>query len=195
MVTDNRYTTRQQKESPMLPTKIVIIGAGSASFGLNTVAALLKSTRLRGSQLALVDRNPNRVALMGRLAARLESENGTPKCTQFTTHTHHTDALPGASLVEFSAIEVKPREELWQQDFHLTLKRGSVRPYAENGGPGGFAHTLRNVGPVLEIAHTMETACPDAWFINYSNPMIPPVCKRVPTLQQDQGGRLVPSGL
>lgn len=153
----------------MLPSQIVIIGAGSASFGLNTVAALLQSTRLRGSQLALVDRNPERVALMGRLAARLNQEWRAEMT--ITTHTHHADALPGAAFV-VSAIEVNPREELWQQDFRLTLKHGVRQPYAENGGPGGFAHTLRNVGPVLEIAHAMETACPDAWFINYSNPMI-----------------------
>ena len=41
----------------MLPTKIVVIGAGSASFGLNTISALMGSERLRGSHLALVDRS------------------------------------------------------------------------------------------------------------------------------------------
>ncbi|MEZ4736665.1 MAG: hypothetical protein R3E79_57015 [Caldilineaceae bacterium] len=153
----------------MLPTKIVIIGAGSASFGLNTVAALLKSKRLGGSHLALVDRNADRVELMGRLAARLNREWGAEMT--ITTHTHHTDALAEAAFV-VSAIEVNPREELWQRDFEITLKHGVRQPYAENGGPGGFAHALRNVGPVLEIAHAMETACPAAWFINYSNPMI-----------------------
>lgn len=153
----------------MLPTKIVVIGAGSASFGLNTIAALLKSTRLRGSQLALVDRNAERVALMGRLAARLNREWAA--AMTITTHTHHADALPDAQFV-VSAIEVNPREELWQRDFEIPLKHGVRQPYAENGGPGGLAHTLRNVGPVLEIAHAMEEACPAAWFVNYSNPMI-----------------------
>lgn len=153
----------------MLPTKIVIIGAGSASFGLNTVAALLKSHRLRGSHLALVDHNADRVELMGRLAARLNRE--WDAAMTITTHTHHADALLGTAFV-VSAIEVNPREELWQRDFEVTLKHGVRQPYAENGGPGGFAHALRNVGPVLEIAHAMEAACPAAWFINYSNPMI-----------------------
>jgi alpha-galactosidase len=46
------------------------------------------------------------------------------------------------------------------------------QPYAENGGPGGFAHAARNIGPVLEIVWDMEKACPDAWFINYTNPMM-----------------------
>ncbi|MBC7335715.1 MAG: alpha-glucosidase/alpha-galactosidase, partial [Clostridia bacterium] len=54
-----------------MPTKVVVIGAGSASFGLNTVSALLGSERLRGSHVALVDRDGEAVALMGRLAARL----------------------------------------------------------------------------------------------------------------------------
>lgn len=153
----------------MLPTKIVVIGAGSASFGLNTISALLKSKRLRGSHLALVDRNRERVHLMSRLAARLNQAWGA--AMTITTHTHHRDALPGAAFV-VSAIEVNPREELWQHDFEIPLKHGVRQPYAENGGPGGFAHALRNVGPVLGIAHAMEAACPDAWFINYSNPMI-----------------------
>jgi alpha-galactosidase len=55
----------------MLPTKVVIIGAGSASFGLNTVSALIGSKRLQGSHLALVDRNAETLALMFRLAERL----------------------------------------------------------------------------------------------------------------------------
>ncbi|MEZ4866411.1 MAG: hypothetical protein R3C14_34150 [Caldilineaceae bacterium] len=153
----------------MLPTKVVVIGAGSASFGLNTLSALLGSARLRGSHLALVDRNPERLALMTRLAGRLNQEWDAQM--QISSHTHHADALGEAAFV-VSAIEVNPREEFWQQDFELTLKHGVRQPYAENGGPGGLAHALRNVGPVLEIAHAMEQACPDAWFINYSNPMI-----------------------
>jgi alpha-galactosidase/6-phospho-beta-glucosidase family protein len=55
----------------MLPTKIAIIGAGSASFGLNTAAALLGSERLRGSHLTLVDRNPETLNLMERLPERI----------------------------------------------------------------------------------------------------------------------------
>jgi alpha-galactosidase len=61
---------------------------------------------------------------------------------------------------------------LWRSDYEITLKYGVRQPYAENGGPGGFAHAARNIGPVLEIVHDMEQACPDAWFINYTNPMV-----------------------
>lgn len=153
----------------MLPTKIVVIGAGSASFGLNTVSALLRSQRLRGSHIALVDRNPDALGLMSRLAMRLNREWDAQ--INITAHTHHEEALPGASFV-VSAIEVPPREELWRKDYEIPLKYGVRQPYAENGGPGGLAHALRNIGPVLEIVHAMEQACPDAWFVNYSNPMV-----------------------
>jgi len=153
----------------MLPTKVVIIGAGSAIFGLNTLAALVGSERLRGSHMALVDRNPETLALMTRLTQRLNREWDAQMT--ITSHTHHAEALDGAEFV-VSAIEVGPRERLWKSDYEITLKYGVRQPYAENGGPGGFAHAARNIGPVMEIVRDMEQACPDAWFINYTNPMM-----------------------
>jgi alpha-galactosidase len=88
-----------------------------------------------------------------------------------TSYTHHCDALPGTSFV-ISAVEVPPREKLWRSDYDITLKYGVRQPYAENGGPGGFAHAARNILPILDIAHDMEQACPDAWYINFTNPMV-----------------------
>lgn len=153
----------------MLPTKIVVIGAGSASFGLSTLAALLRSQRLRGSHLALVDRNPESLALVARLAERLNREWNA--AMTITTHTHHADALDRAQFVVLS-IEVPPREALWKMDYEIPLKYGVRQPYAENGGPGGFAHAARNIGPVMEIARDMERTCPNAWLINFTNPMV-----------------------
>jgi len=153
----------------MIPTKIVVIGAGSASFGLNTLGALMRTPRLRGSHLALVDQNADTLAIIHRLAQRLNSEWDSRMT--LTTHTCHTEALDGAAFV-VSAIEVPPRERLWRSDYEITLKYGLRQPYAENGGPGGFAHAARNIGPVLSIARDMEKYCPDAWFINFTNPMM-----------------------
>ena len=151
-----------------LPTKIVVIGAGSASFGLNTLAALISSKRLRGSHLALVDRNDDALTQVHRLANRLNREWDAQMT--FTAHNHHAAALNDANFVILS-IEVPPREQLWRTDYEITLKYGVRQPYAENGGPGGFAHAARNIGPVMEIVHDMEAACPNAWLINYTNPM------------------------
>ncbi len=151
-----------------MPT-ITVIGAGSASFGENTLSALLRSKKLRGSTLRLVDRNVQSLDIVHRLANRLNKEWDS-KFT-ITAHAHHKDALDGTNFV-VSAIEVGPREELWKSDFEILIKYGVRQPYGENGGPGGFIHAARNVKPVLEIVRDMEQACPAAWFINFTNPMV-----------------------
>jgi len=152
-----------------LPTKITVIGAGSASFGENTLSAIMRSKKLKGSSLALVDRNADSLDIVHRLANRLnvEWEAGFT----ITAHTDHKDALPDSQFV-VSAIEVGARENLWQRDFEIPIKHGVRQPYAENGGPGGFAHAARNIGPIMQIARDMEQVCPAAWFVNFTNPMI-----------------------
>jgi alpha-galactosidase len=150
-------------------TKITVIGAGSASFGENTLSAIMRSKKLRGATLALVDRNADSLAIVSRLAERLNREWDA----QFTimSYTNHEEALPGSKFV-VNAIEVGARENLWKKDFEIPLKYGVRQPYAENGGPGGFAHAARNIGPIMHIAHHMEEACRDAWLINFTNPMV-----------------------
>ena len=152
-----------------LPTKITVIGAGSASFGENTLSAIVRSKKLKDSTLALVDRNPQTLDIVHRLANRLNRE-WDAKFT-ITAHTNHQDALSGSQFV-VNAIEVGARENLWQQDFEIPIKYGLRQPYAENGGPGGFAHAARNIGPIMQIARDMEQACPEAWFVNFTNPMV-----------------------
>jgi alpha-galactosidase len=135
----------------------------------------------------MVDQNTASLELIHCLAQRLNQEWGSQM--KLTTHTDHVEALEGAAFV-VSAIEVPPRERLWRSDFEITLKYGLRQPYAENGGPGGFAHAARNIGPVLKIAHDMEKYCPDAWFINFTNPMMR-ICDAVARYSGDQGGGAV----
>jgi len=151
--------------------KIVVVGAGSATFGTNTLSALLRSEPLRGSHLALVDTDPFTLKMVASLADRLNKEWNA----QFTvsSHLNHKDgvALQGARFVVCS-IEVGPREELWESDYSIPLKYGVRQPYAENGGPAGFAHAARNISAIMDIVKDMEKICPNALFINYTNPMI-----------------------
>ncbi len=148
--------------------KIVVIGAGSASFGENTLAAIMRSKKLLGSTLSLVDRNAQSLDIVHRLANRLNIEWDAGFSIE--AHHHHREALPDSDFV-VSAIEIGPREALWKSDYEIPLKYGVHQPYAENGGPGGFAHAIRNIGPVMEIIRDMEQICPQAWFINFTNPM------------------------
>ena len=150
------------------PVKIVCIGAGSFSFGATTLVSLLRSNILKGSELVLVDQNEPHLKIMRSLIDWLnevwEAE------MEISAYTDHHAALPGADFV-INAIEVGAREALWESDFRIPLKYDVRQPYAENSGPGGFAHAARNIMPILEIAWDMESLCPDAWFINFTNPM------------------------
>ena len=77
-------------EGPIVnPTKIVVIGAGSAIFGLNIISALMGSQRLRGSQLALVDRNAETLALIARLAEPDKRRGQQTECAHHATRPAH----------------------------------------------------------------------------------------------------------
>lgn len=155
--------------------KVVIIGAGSAIFGLGTLATIVRSPRLQGGTLALVDLNADGLSLIDALARRLniEWEAGL----SITSSTRREEVLSGADYVIVS-IEAGPREGLWKRDWEIPVQFGVRQPYGENGGPGGFAHTLRQVPAMLSIARDMERLCPGAWLINFTNP-VPRLCLAV----------------
>jgi alpha-galactosidase len=151
------------------PPKIVIIGAGSAIFGLGALSSLMQAKALRGSELALVDINEKGLKIIRALADKMNEawEAGM----KIVSATERKDVLPGADFVIVS-VQVGPREEVWELDWKIPLKHGVRQPYAENGGPGAFAHTARNLPLMLDIARDMERLCPEAWYFNLTNPLI-----------------------
>lgn len=148
--------------------KIVIIGAGSASFGPTTLATIIRHAALKGSQLALVDLNPDTLGTVTKVAERMNAAWGADM--QISASTDRKDVLAGADFVIVS-IEVPPREVLWRMDWEIPVKHGLRQPYGENGGPGGLMHACRQIPPFMEIVRDMEHLCPDAWLINFSNPL------------------------
>ncbi|MGD8750697.1 MAG: hypothetical protein PVG14_04700 [Anaerolineales bacterium] len=153
---------------PEMP-KIVCIGSGSAVFGLSNLATIIRSEHLRGSEIVLVDIDTTGLATMTRLA-KLMNESWDAQMKIWST-TDREEALPGAHFVVVS-VQVGPREDVWELDWQIPLRYGVRQPYAENSGPGAFAHTARNAPLILDIAQDMERLCPDAWFLNFTNPMI-----------------------
>ena len=138
--------------------RIVVIGAGSYSFGTMTIRDLMKAPELKGTALVLVDINEKRLDRMTRLARRL---NQTWEADfKITSTTDRCEALPGADVV-VGAVE-RDRYKLWQMDIEIPRKHGAGELYGENGGPGGFFHTLRQVPITLDIARDIERLCPDA---------------------------------
>lgn len=149
-------------------TKIVLVGAGSTSFGTSTVADFFQQRRqFLGSTLVLCDVNETRLARVRRLAERMNDATGRPFCIQGVTD--YRAALPGAGFV-FVSVELD-RLERWKRDWEIPFQHGINHVLGENGGPGGLSHALRTVPLVLGIAREMEKSAPDAYLINYVNPL------------------------
>ena len=152
----------------MTNTKIVVIGAGSLQFGLGTCGSIFASKVLEGAIISLHDINEvNLEYAREACQAKINQDN-----LNFTLEatTDRKEALKGASFI-ISTIEVGPRFYWWELDKKIPKKYGSPQVFGENGGPGGMFHSIRVIPPILDICEDINNICPEATFINYSNPM------------------------
>ncbi|MBR1279708.1 alpha-glucosidase/alpha-galactosidase [Bradyrhizobium sp. AUGA SZCCT0283] len=150
----------------MAVTKIVFLGASSASFGISMFRDLFSSQDLAGSTLVLVGRNADRLARAMRVATLLNEKSGAGLKIECTTDWRA--ALDGAEfVVHATAVD---RNRLWKLDWEVPRKYGIRHTLGENGGPGGLFFTLRTLPVVFDFVREMERRCPRALFINLSNP-------------------------
>ncbi|MBN2499122.1 MAG: alpha-glucosidase [Anaerolineales bacterium] len=152
-----------------MSVKIVLIGAGSASFGYNALGDIFASDVLAGSTIMLHDINPDTLKTVEGFASQFVEQEGLPFTIQATTN--RKEALQGADFCIIS-IEIGNRYELWEMDWKIPLQYGIRQVYGENGGPGGMFHALRIIPPILAICADIQAICPEAYVINLSNPMI-----------------------
>ncbi len=146
--------------------RIVVIGAGSASFGLSNLGAIMRTKELAGATLALCDINEEGISAIRKLADRINTEWECGMTIESSTD--RKALLPGADFVIISvAID---REKCWQQDYELGQKYGLIH-YAENGGPGGFFHAARNITLLMPVLKDIEALAPNATVLNFTNPM------------------------
>ncbi|MFV0519570.1 MAG: hypothetical protein ACK5LY_04770 [Lachnospirales bacterium] len=149
--------------------KIALIGAGSVSFALGALNDIVLSKRLQSEvelEVVLMDIEEHNLKRTYNYALQMFDDFSCK--TKLLQTLNLEEAVKNANFV-ITAIEVE-RYQYWAQDFHIPRLYGSKQVYGENGGPGSMFHTLRNLGPMLEIAQTMEKVCPDAWLLNYTNP-------------------------
>src|SRR3990170_7915545 len=150
----------------MARPKIVAIGIGSFSFGVELLRDLFQAEELRGCRLALVDISPDALRRMTAFAQRLNEAAGWQ--VEISPTTEREEALPGADFV-VTSIEIN-RDALWRLDHEICLRQGVPSVLSENGGPGGLSHALRTVPPMVAIAGDVERLCPNALRLNYTNP-------------------------
>ncbi len=150
----------------MRATKIVFVGAGSASFGAAMVGDAVLTPGLTGSTIVLVDIDQERLDVMAGFARRLNDTLGTGLHIEQTTD--RLKALPEAEFV--LAAPAYDNDACWRLDFQIPLKYGIKQVFGGNGGPGGLARSLRHIPLILSIAQDMEKLCPSALLLNFTNP-------------------------
>ena len=148
--------------------KIVLIGAGSRSFGRGQIADVLQAPELRGRavRLVLVDADAQALERMTRFARRMREHLGSDVIIE--SESDRCAALPGADYV-IVAVACR-RYELWEQDYRVPLAYGFQHVLGENGGPGALFHALRSFELVIPICRDVERLCPQALVLNFTNP-------------------------
>ena len=137
---------------------IALVGAGSRSFGPETVRDVLLSEALTQLhiKLRLMDIVADNLSDIGRYAKSLSEKLG--RNCEVSTTTALEAALDGAQFV-VTAVEVE-RSLYWAQDHHVPRKYGFRQVFAENGGPGSLFHGLRAMKGMVHIARVMERMSP-----------------------------------
>ena len=148
--------------------KVVLIGAGSASFGRGTIADLMASQALNDVRLSIVLVDVDRRALrtMTRLARMLKDHHGS--AASVTSTSDRRRALKGADFV-ITSVALR-RMALWEQDYRVPVAHGFKQIDGENGGPGGAFHALRSIHLMMPIVRDVEELCPEALLLNFTNP-------------------------
>ncbi|GIV77632.1 alpha-glucosidase/alpha-galactosidase [Litorilinea aerophila] len=142
------------------PIKIAVIGAGSAQFSLGLVKDLCLTPGLVGSLVHFMDIDPERLAMIHRLAERYRDELGTD--LQIDSTTDRRVALQDADFVINTASA--------QSHHHQRAIRELAEQYGYYYGRVNLGN-FYNLRLMLEVARDMEEICPDAWLIQSGNPV------------------------
>jgi len=152
--------------------KITFMGAGSTIFAKNILGDSMLTPALEDSHIALYDIDGGR---LGESKMMLDNLNRNINAGRATITAHlgvknRKAALKGADYV-VNAIQVGGYEPSTVIDFEIPKKYGLRQTIGDTLGIGGIFRALRTIPVVLDFARDMEAVCPNAWFLNYVNPM------------------------
>jgi alpha-galactosidase len=146
---------------------IVLIGAGSTVFTPGLMTDLASSPAFSGWTVHLVDLDEDAADTMARLGRRIAAEHRAD--LRFEPHTDRREALPGARFVTTTIAVGAARG--WLLDIEVPARHGITQTVGDSVGPGGVLRALRHVPEVVAIARDVEELAPDAFMVNYSNPL------------------------
>jgi alpha-galactosidase len=149
-------------------SKVTFIGAGSTVFAKNVLGDCLKTPALQHYELAIFDINPERLAESEIMLNHIKNTSGST-CV-IKAYSDRKEALRGAKFV-VNAIQVGGYDPCTITDFEIPKKYGLRQTIADTVGIGGIFRNLRTIPVMLDFAKDIQEVCPDALFLNYTNPM------------------------
>ena len=149
-------------------TRIAFIGAGSVEFTRDLLGDLLGFPEFaRGVEVALHDVDPERLETAEAMARWTAGQLGA--APDISTHLDRRAALDGADFA-INMIQVGGHAATLK-DFEIPARHGLRQTIADTLGIGGIFRALRTIPVMLGIGRDMAELCPDAWLLNYTNPM------------------------
>ena len=151
--------------------KITIIGAGSTVFARSIVGDMLFLPAFQNAEFALYDIDPKRLNDSLTVCEKMSAKLGAKVCfRKFCGVGQRKAALAGSHFV-ITMFQVGAYEPATIIDFAVSKKHGLRQTIADTLGPGGIMRALRSVPVFLNICDDMLDVCPQAWLLNYVNPM------------------------
>ncbi|CAH1056906.1 alpha-glucosidase/alpha-galactosidase [Paenibacillus pseudetheri] len=149
-------------------SKITFIGAGSTVFAKNVLGDCMRTPALQGFELALYDIDLQRLKDSENMLSNIKASSGSTCIVK--SYTDRKEALRGAKYV-INAIQVGGYDPCTITDFEIPKKYGLRQTIADTVGIGGIFRNLRTIPVMLDFAADVREVCPDALFMNYTNPM------------------------
>lgn len=148
--------------------KIAFIGAGSLQFTSSCIRDLLTFPAFEACEFALMDINENNLKSITKVVERIVTEMGKTKCIISPTM-DRADALKGADAVLCTVFNGDI--DVWEHEIIIPKKYGIDINIGDTRSVSGIFRALRNIPLMLDICNDIEKYCPNAVFLNYTNPM------------------------
>ena len=151
--------------------KITFMGAGSTVFVRNVLGDCMCSDALKDWEYALYDIDATRLEESYEIISAMnETKGGHARITKHLGVENRKEALRGARFV-INAIQVGLYDPCTITDFEVPKKYGLRQTIADTLGIGGIMRALRTIPVMDDFAKDMREVCPNALFLNYTNPM------------------------
>ena len=148
--------------------KFAFIGAGSLQFTSSVMRDLLTFPAFADCEIALMDCNPENLECIRRVCEKIKAAMHCPNC-RVTATLDRAEALRGADGVLCTVFNGDI--DIWRHDIEIPKKYGVDINVGDTRSVSGIFRALRNIPLLLDICADIERYCPNAVFLNYTNPM------------------------